>query len=800
MKIFIIILLSVSTFTYGQSGKIETIELIHCTHTDYGYTDNPIIAMDLQTKFIDIAIDFCVETQDSSDNKKFYWTAEALDPVLHWWNKTSNERKKLLVKFIQNGQIDVNYFPFHMQSGANSRQWDLFMHWATEEQRQKFNSSFGMMNDVNGIPRAAAIQLLNNNIHHLWMGVNKTFGGAPFKQPSAFWWQMPDGRKLLVWNGLSYWEGNLFFMKPAWRIVQQQANNPMFNTPRQGDMLACDEASVRAAHQICLKKIEQLQKDGYNFDFIPVTFTNEWRTDNDGPFEGLLPFVKKWNELGLKPAIHLTTASKAMKLIEQKLGDKINTYHGEWTDYWVFGSASVPRELAAARQAGQINARLLSPVFGKNDDATKRKVEEIDRLLCRYWEHTYAANESNTDPYGNFNQGHLTEKALFAYRPYELAKWTLAQKIRSVITSQPEGLYLINTNKNPFTGWISIDKRAIRNREISSLLEVYSNKMIPLISYPWGYKAWIDSLPSQKITRFVLSNDSIPIITVDNKFSIDTDSTGWPISVKWPHMKQSLFIDGSFDLISMQTDTTRYGMSQLWNEPNDTRKKKVDEIGEYIQTKPLGKVHFEETNYTIKYKQKLAHPRLENCERVLEIDKKRAFVTFDMTFDRTSFVKNSEIFYIRFVLPDNLEFPTTSISGIPMQPYREQLPGTCTDFYNIDGWLQYPSSTGNIIWYSRDASLVTFGAPGFAVKRDNPPANMNQLYAMVYNNIWFTNFEINSTGKMQFHFILGFQKEIQTNEVQSLVESWDLQPLMMYNPINREHKIVTKHINKISTE
>jgi hypothetical protein len=76
LKLFSAIpLLILTTNVVAQTKQnelpIKSIELIHCTHTDYGFTDNPVIVLDLQKRYLDIALDAIIETSDSTDNKKF---------------------------------------------------------------------------------------------------------------------------------------------------------------------------------------------------------------------------------------------------------------------------------------------------------------------------------------------------------------------------------------------------------------------------------------------------------------------------------------------------------------------------------------------------------------------------------------------------------------------------------------------------------------------------------------------------------------------------------------------------------
>lgn len=38
--------------------------------------------------------------------------------------------------------------------------------------------------------------------------------------------------------------------------------------------------------------LEGFERKGYDYPFLTLTFTNEWRCDNDGPMPQLLAFIK----------------------------------------------------------------------------------------------------------------------------------------------------------------------------------------------------------------------------------------------------------------------------------------------------------------------------------------------------------------------------------------------------------------------------------------------------------------------------------------------------------------------------
>ena len=72
-------------------SKIETIYLIHHSHTDVGYTHDQPIVWDLHTRFIDTAIDLAEQSTDSDSDGAFRWTVETT-AVLNRWLKNATDR------------------------------------------------------------------------------------------------------------------------------------------------------------------------------------------------------------------------------------------------------------------------------------------------------------------------------------------------------------------------------------------------------------------------------------------------------------------------------------------------------------------------------------------------------------------------------------------------------------------------------------------------------------------------------------------------------------------------------------
>ena len=121
--------------------------------------------------------------------------------------------------------------------------------------------------------------------------------------------------------------------------------------------------------------------------------------------------------------------------------------------------------------------------------------------------------------------------------------------------------------------------------------------------------------------------------------------------------------------------------------------------------------------------------------------------------------EDPESFFLAFPLPCQSVMPETSCGGVPFVPFSDQLPGTCRDYFAIDGWVRYATPAGEWIWVSRDAPLVAFGGPQTKARRKDPPQDMHRLMAMIFDNFWYEDFPGDRHGVMEFQFDLAWRKQ-----------------------------------------
>lgn len=787
--------------------KIMRVDIVHMTHTDVGFTDHPAVCREQQTRFLDIAIDGVLATENAPKEAQFSWTAEAALAVDDWWQKNSPERRQDLIRAIKTGRLEITALAMNQTPTLNAGQWRTMLRWLPDEVWDAASPKTGIQNDVNGFPRAGAMAMLERSVPNLLMGINATNGKAPFEVPMAFWWKMPDGRRLFVWLGDSYPSGFYYFFGESWRRGPvPESTDTRYRPPRRGEFYPTDEAALRQAHARLCERLLQLEERGYDFPSLPLSVTNEWRMDNDPPFLGLVDFVAAWNRLGLQPEVRLTTVSQALEDVKEQIADRIPEYEGEFTDWWVNGCASGPREVAASRRAKRNLAAALSPVWGEALDAnTRTAADGILRQLCLFDEHTWGSADSIGQPHEIDTWAQFNEKARTAYHPLAMSKVLLSQRARTAIYPREYGYFVANTAPTPWSGWVTMKTSALRE-DVAALEDPATGMVIPVETRS-GYaqftapqdesqlsqeadnatvadnvpgqvlRFWIEDLAPLSTIRLIPSVKEVPPAHVEQMPQIKVDDNGWPVSAQWPGMAQPLFVEspGAFLAVEMTEFSGRWKYNEILHSRDEERRKQgLKEIS----AEPGGQTTVESNPYTTVYTQSMTHPRLKWLTRTLEIYHREPRAVLTVRLYRVS-SELPEWFYIGCAFPTGETLPTVSCGGVPFVPFEDQLPHTCRDYVAVDSWANYETADGHWLWVTRDAPLAGFGGAQTLKHLENPPPHANRVYALVFDNTWMTNFVADSHGIFEFRFDLVWKA---ADAIKSAQDAADIADTLLSEP------------------
>ncbi|MEV2253436.1 alpha-mannosidase [Streptomyces sp. NPDC050147] len=388
-----------------------TLHLIHHSHLDIGYTDPQGHVLAEHLSFLDSCLELIRATDDWPAESRFRWCVESLWSFRQWADARPAEQVEEFVRRVREGRIELTALPFnlHTETCSTDELHELLRLAHDVRDRHGVTFTSAMQTDVPGavvglVDALAAAGVKYLSVAHNWAGrsVPHLVGGE--KLPRLFRWRAPSGNSVLVWvtdtpHGLAYMEGPLLGFDTRYADVDDLlpayltslATNPY---PYRGGIFgwAMDQAEVK--------------REPYPWDVLHLRVQGKFG-DNAPPRRVIADTVRRWNETWAFPRLRLSRNEDFFTDAEARLGDAIQTFEGDWTDWWVDGVGSGARPLSLARTAQSVVADAqtigtfagLLGATGAEEDSTD--AAGVYEAVSLFDEHTWGAG----DPWTHGDEG-----------------------------------------------------------------------------------------------------------------------------------------------------------------------------------------------------------------------------------------------------------------------------------------------------------------------------------------------------------------------------------------------------------
>ncbi|MHB8088352.1 MAG: glycoside hydrolase family 38 N-terminal domain-containing protein, partial [Anaerolineaceae bacterium] len=367
---------------------IDTIYMIHHTHTDIGFTNDQPIFWEMQYRFIDDALRLIDLYKNNPPDSQFRWTVETTCGLDAWLKTATNTEIDRLIAAEKAGLLEVMAMQTNNTPLLNTIQLIESLR-PVERMRKEFGFDIrhAMNCDINGQNWTLPDVLLDAGIEAFSMAINHHFGGPPTPRPNVFLWQTPGGRTMPVNNGWQYSKLNEFGLASE---VDDQFTEwlPKINT--------------------------YLDSIGYPLPYLMMQGFHPYG-DNASAWAAFAEFADRWNKAGKTPRLVSATPRMFWDRLK-KDGSKLPTIDGDWTDYWNFGCISAARETSINRTSRSRLYRsdaLSSMVnligadkqnnFENSPARWSDRTHELYRdhawlMLNLYGEHTWGADTASNEP------------------------------------------------------------------------------------------------------------------------------------------------------------------------------------------------------------------------------------------------------------------------------------------------------------------------------------------------------------------------------------------------------------------
>lgn len=740
----------------GQSvaASVETIYLIHHSHTDIGYTHDQPIVWELHRRFIDAAIDECERTADRDSDDAFRWTVETTGVLLHWLQTASDRQIERFVRLARAGRIEVTAMLANITPLYDVDQLiESFAPLRTIRDDLGLTVRSAMNSDVNGENWPLVDVLLDLGIEGFTMAINTHFGGALVNQPCAFHWEGPSGRSILAWNGWSYGLARGLgigrdadeFARTGWPAMRRWLTERDYPLP------------------IVLLQIY----DAFG--------------DNGSADPGLPEFVRAWNARGVPPRLRIALPGEWWAAV-RPYADRLPRWRGDWTDFWNFGCGSSAREQAINRAS---RSRLLAADAARSvlvglgdavDSERYRQVRERAVHAISFWdEHTWGADCSVTRPSNDDTLTQWIHKASYAHTGRSLtlllARDGVAELARHVRRRPGDQMVVFNPLPWPQTiaGPVPdparprgrpADPTAARHYQDRTVATLRNPRILRPTTVPaFGYRvlggdSFIDAEEqiSQDLTietvRFSVRFDPARggIVSLVDR-SLGRDLVDHTIGLPFFGFVHESIADRSVgaprDLI-WKPSTAQLRPERGW-QPGWPAERRTDTrvLEHQVRKGPLG----------ARVVQRLEAPGVENLVQEVFLPSYADWIECTGSWDLT-LETHPEATYLAF--PFAVEAPRAwiDLGGQACTPEEEQLPGACRDYFTVQRWVELANADWGVTVATPDAPMIQLGDFHFGDNQERFTLPRALLLGWVTNNYWSTNFRAHQPGKVSARYVI----------------------------------------------
>ena len=736
--------------------KIETVYLVHHSHTDVGYTVDQPIVWELHTRFIDEALDLAEKYAASNSDGAFRWTVETTSVLDRWLQGASQRDIERFIAMERAGRIEVTAMFANLTPLFDTDQLiESFQLLRKLRSEYGFNIRYAMNCDVNGENWPLVDLLLDLGIEGFTMAINSHYGGPLEPRPSVFNWQGPSGRTLPTNNGWPYDKG--------WSE----------GIGRDAD----DFANVRWPRlQAYLDDI------GYS---LPILLLQSYHPygDNGSAFE-FTPFIDAWNAAGNSPRIVLATPSMWWAAVK---AHQLETLRGDWTDYWNFGAISSALETTINR-ASRTRLRSADAIYAAASrlpasgrlwagQAFRRYREQAWQSLNLWDEHTWGADTSIRQPYNLDTTTQWHHKANYAYVARSLSlmlqRDAIADFSHYAARAKPDDILVFNPLpwERTIAGEVSIHVTSPRGKAKDSTAARQHQDRVEHGSELQLLPTTIPALGYKVVARDqLIPSDAPPVITEEatvetERYRVRFDrEQGGIISL---YDKQL-----DWELVDLQAeyrfnsyvheavvDTSVPWPRNLQFQRNWAVPLAEIPVGWQMdwharRSVPTGvishKVHHLPTG--IKVVQELNAPGCEGkLIQTVFLPNYADYVECESSWEM-GLNAHPDATYVLF--PFNLPEATAryDLGGQAVIAGEEQLPGVCRDYFTAQGWVDFSTDGRGVTVALPDNPLVQFGDFHFGDYQMEFSLGKAMLLGWVTNNYWETNFRAHQPGRVSARY------------------------------------------------
>ncbi len=733
--------------------KKWTLFVVPQVHLDIGYTDYQAKVAAIQSRTIDEALEMEMK------HPTFRFSLDGEWDLAQFLRTRTPAQQQRAISAIQGGRLFVPAQYANLLTGFPTAETLIRSLYPSANFSRIHGTPFDYANltDVPSYSWSYASVLAAAGIKYLAGGPNNY--RAPvllqghLNENSPFWWEGPDGNKVLLWLSRHYLQTQfLFGLTPL----------------------------PSAGHDMLPVFLQMYDHPTYRANAAILYGT---QVENTDLFPQHAELAERWNNIYAYPHLTYSGFHEALESIAQQFGNDLPTIKGDGGPYWEDGIASDAHYAAMERwNEGRAPSAeklatltsLVNPNLATDRSSLDRMWEDI--LLMD--EHTWTSSNSGTDPTSLEAVKQLEVKDQYAVNARATADFLTQSSMAGIVNSISVGsgnLIVFNTLNWKRSGLVSID---LNNSD--QIVDKITGQVIP-VEVTAGGNAFHHA-------RF-LARD-VPAVgykvfelrPADQTLSIP--ETASANTLESPYYRVELdpasgAVRGIFDkqlkreLVNQQS-AYRFGQ-YIYVTGGDLAPNTLLQYSNVypraclvvhpaqngavvsVMQTPYGRVARLKSNDT-NTPNIFTEIRLFNAEKKIEIVE---------DIDKTE-VSSKEAAYFAFPFAMGQPQFRYEIQNGVVDPAKNFYPGAGHGWFSVQHWVSVEEDGISAALMPLDAPLVTLGD----INRGEWPTQFGKrpgtIFSYVMNNYWDTNYRAAQGGRFRFHYVITSAPSTNSSELSRL--------------------------------
>ena len=715
-------------------------------HTDIGYTHRQPEVAERMSRNLDTAIDTMARTKDFSYILDSSW---AIEDFLE--TRSPGKRDELL-RLVREGRIGVpaNYVDLLTQTASLE---DLIHNGDFSESLlgpEGLRADRVDMVDVASATGAYPTILRGMGVRWMLHANNQDRGPFRFNgnmhRRSPFWWEGPDGSRILVWLSRMYCE------------LKKVCGSP---------------GSVAAAERGLGMWLMDYERSDYQPDAVILYGMEADNTDID---VRMADFITNWTLEYEYPRLVPSNGSAFFERVAASWGEAFPVCRGDEGGWWEDGAVSSLRETIQLRRA-QDGLKCAEPLESLAAILTGgqfplRQYDEAWRQVLLYDEHTWGSFMSQADPDSLLQTDSWAYKRAMSDEAVTRANALLtrsASRLSLLWNNQGREVVVYNPYSFPQGGW--------------ALAEIARNEVI---CAPDGQEAaWRVVSTSASQQQVLLNIDPLPGYSFRRyrlRPRMEADRGGW-LQTRTPTPRAILenpwyrvtvdteageilsIVDKTLDreLCGGPLGGLQYAVggegSMLRGNHAGLRRDPPKIIHAFLPTRARLEETPLDTRVILAGDAVRGHAEMQV---ILPRDRKEVMLRYD--YDKAP-TTAPEAVYVDFPFHVPADAPVKSDSHIGWVDWmKDTLPGCCREWLPLQTSVLVRGDGCDLQLASPDACLFTVGQPVLGLWRSDLDVRGGRIYSYVLNNYWHTNYLGEQGGRFTFRYAITSAREIPPEE------------------------------------